>query len=37
VAHEGADFKECFRHCRDVTDPAKRHHRKRQEFQDEQD
>lgn len=23
VAHDGADFKECLRHCRDVTDQTK--------------
>ncbi len=31
VAHDGTDFKDCLRHCRDVPDPAPGHQRKCQE------
>ena len=32
VEHDGADFEKCILHGHDVADPARRHHRKRQEI-----
>jgi hypothetical protein len=29
MAHDGADFEECMRHRRDLSDPADRRQRKR--------